>query len=83
MKTLKWIVRIILITPFIIGIPTGHLLLNSPLGEHRELTTFENIVAIPGMISCAIIALALIFIIIFSIGTFIVWVFSSDENFLS
>jgi len=83
MKIIKTVLRIIIIAPFIIGLPTGNKILSmttTATSENTTLSTFESIVAIPGIFGCVAIMVALVLLFIISVGSFFEWVFSSNKN---
>lgn len=83
MKYPKYIIRGIILAPFILGIPIGHEILSHSPQELKLLppmSIFEGIVAIPGIISCCIILLALICLTVYLLFAFLHWVFSGEKE---
>ena len=84
MKKVKWVLRVILIAPFILGLPIGNKIMSARPGEldNIQMTQFESIVAIPGIIGCCVVGLAVIGCIVCFIQWFIWrplrWIFKTD-----
>lgn len=74
MKYIKYIIRIIIISPFILGIPLGIKCWNGTSPD--EMIGIDAILACAGMLSCVVIALAIIGIIYGICFTIVMWVFN-------
>lgn len=81
MKIIRQILKVILIATCVVGIPTGNKIMNmSPdLYKDTPMTRFEAIVAVPGIIACCIIGVAVVVLVTGSIMAFFIWLLKIER----
>lgn len=79
MKIVKWVFRILLISPFILGLPIGYKVWDNA-DILLEAKGFEVVIAVCGTFAFMVVLLALALIVFAFVMAFIEWVFSADKE---